>query len=88
MKWFYHQYGEVLESITNTYVITDDKSKISNSPKPDLNTGQSDRKAENLTSSDFKCIHSNHNKYGDWTSGYCITDDNIKRSTFTRELEY
>ncbi|OCG02231.1 hypothetical protein [Gilliamella sp. wkB112] len=84
----YNQYGEVLESITKTSVITDDKSKISNSSKPDLNTMQSDRKAENLKPSDFKCIYSNHNEYGDWTSGYCMTDDNIKRSTLTRELEY
>lgn len=84
----YNQYGEVLESITKTSVITDDKSKTDNFPKSDLNIWQSDKKAENFTPSDFKCIYSKHNEYGDWTSGYCMTDNNIKRSTFTRELEY
>lgn len=84
----YNQYGEVLESITKTSVITDDKSKINSFPKPDMNIWQSDRKAENFTPSDFKCVYSKHNEYGDWTSGYCMTDDGVKRSTFTRELEY
>jgi len=84
----YNQYGEVLESSTKTSVITDDKSKTDNFSKPDLNIWQSDRKTENFTPSDFKCIYSKHNECGDWTSGYCMTDNNIKRSTFTRELEY
>ena len=82
----YNQYGEVLESITKTSVLKNGKSQASNSL--DLNIKKSDSKEENLILSDFKCVYSNHNECGDWTSGYCMTKDEIKRITFTRELKY
>ncbi|WP_294612965.1 hypothetical protein [uncultured Gilliamella sp.] len=87
-RFYYNQKGELVESITENYIITDDNSKTDNSPKPDINVKQSDRKPENLKPNAVKCIYLNHNQYGDWTNAYCVKGNGVKLVTHTRELEY
>lgn len=87
-KFFYNQKGELAESITENYIITNDKSKTDNSPKLDINVKQSDRKPENLKPNSVKCIYLNHNEYGDWTNAYCMKGNGVILVVYTRELEY
>lgn len=87
-KFIYNQKGELVESITENYISTDDKSKTDNSLKPDINIKRSDRKLENLKPNDVKCVYLNHNEYGDWTNAYCMTGNGVRLVTYTRELEY
>lgn len=37
---------------------------------------------------DIKCFYSEHNQYGDWTSGYCVSGEGITKLKFYRQLEY